>query len=93
MIKTEYFNTYSLGDMVYLLHHETDAMKLIKNSRTFVTNGNDVSIVFRTDCNVNVDRFKMLVSFAQGTDQATTHKTELSTKNTPKQGQTSHRPF
>ena len=29
-IKTEYFNIDSLGDMVYLIHHKSDTMKLIK---------------------------------------------------------------
>ena len=79
-IRTEHFNIDSLGDMVYLLHHKSDTMKLIKTNQTFETNDNDVSVFFRTDCSVNVGRFKILVNFSQDNDQVTTQSPVINTE-------------
>ena len=82
-IKTEYLNIDSLDDMVYLLHHKSDTMKVIKKNKTFETNDNDVSVVFRTDCSVNVGRFKILVSFTRDNDKATTQNPVITTSKAP----------
>ena len=81
-IRTEYFNIDSLGDMVYLLHHNSDTMKLIKSNQTFETDDNYVSVVFRTDCSVNIGGFKLFVSFTRGNNQATTQNPVVNTEKT-----------
>ena len=89
-IKTENFNIDSLGDMIYLLYHKSDTMKLIKNNQTINTNDNDISVVFRTDCSLNVGRFKILVSFTRDNYQVTTQNSEISTDKSTQVENTSY---
>ena len=84
------FNIEKFRDMLYVLNQNTNEMRLIQNDDFFDTESNEVTIIFKTDCDVNIGKFKLIVNFIQKNKHKTTIETTTDYLYTIKQTKPSY---
>ena len=79
------FNIEQFGDMLYLSDHKTKYMRLIQSNQIINTNENEILVYFKSDCDINTGKFKIIVDFIQNDNPTTTQSINDSyTKNNNK---------